>query len=70
MDMIPVNSSSISAIGYDADTMTLRLAFRTGGMYEYHAVPESIVRQLMSAPSKGKYYSRNIKGRFNPMRIL
>ena len=69
MNLIPVSSSSIAAIGYDPDAMILRIAFHAGGVYDYHAVPEFIAHQLMAAPSKGKYYATNIKGRFNPIRI-
>lgn len=69
MQMIPVSSSSILAIGYDVSFGILRISFRNGGIYDYHGVPGSIARQFLSAPSKGKFYGQFIKGRFNPHRI-
>ena len=69
MNLIPVKSSSIAAIGYDPDSLTLRLAFRSGGIYDYYGVPPQIADQFLHAASKGKYYSMFIKGHFNPMRI-
>ena len=70
MNMIAVSSSSIAFIGYDAEHMTLRIQFREGGVYDYHGVPEMVYQQFISAPSKGRYYARFIKGRFNQQRIL
>ena len=69
MNMIPVHSASIALIGYDSETLTLRIVFRESGTYDYHGVPETIVQQFLSSPSKGKCYARWIKGQFNPLRI-
>lgn len=60
--MIPVNSSSIRAIGYDV--YILAVAFHHGGVYRHSGVPESVFRALMAAPSKGAYYSHYIRGRY------
>ncbi len=70
MNMVPVASTSIEAIGYDPKSQVLRIAFRTGGLYEYHEVPQDIAASLIHAPSKGRFYAQWIKGRFNPLRIL
>lgn len=59
--MIPVDSTSISAIGYDHKTGTLRINFLTGSTYEYYGVPLEFYEGLMSASSKGKYFNLNIK---------
>lgn len=69
MNMIPVRSTSIAAIGYEAETQALRIVFREGGIYEYHGVPEMVFKQLIDSRSKGKYYIRWIKGRFSQVRI-
>ncbi len=69
MNVVAVQSSSIGFIGYDTMSMTLRIVFRDGGTYDYHGVPEVVFQQFVSAPSKGKYYIKSIKGRFSPVRI-
>ena len=37
--MVPVESSDLSAVGYDDSSATLTIEFRRGGMYEYSQVP-------------------------------
>ena len=69
MNMIAAQSTSIAFIGYEAETLTLRIVFREGGAYDYHGVPEMVFQQLLNAQSKGKYYIRRIKGRFSQIRI-
>lgn len=60
MEMIPVDSSNISAIGYDSETATLKIAFNNGRAYEYYSVPESEFNNLLNASSKGRYANQNI----------
>ena len=64
MFMQPVSSSDIRAIGYDADTSTLKVAFHSGGVYQYWGVPVSVHRALISASSKGRYLHAYIKNRY------
>jgi hypothetical protein len=60
--MTYVNSSNIEAIGYDDDALELHVRFLSGGYYIYHNVPRQIFDDLMSAPSKGSFLNREIKG--------
>ena len=61
MNMTPVASSNLAAVGYDPATHTLRITFHKGGTYDYYNVPESVYRGLMSAASKGEYHHAFIK---------
>jgi hypothetical protein len=61
MQMIPVSSSNLSAIGYDDHTSTLRIEFNNGTAYEYYDVPSKIFDGLMSAGSKGQYFDQFVK---------
>jgi len=67
MQMIGVSSSDISSVGYDSGTMHIR--FRSGGIYAYSGVPQSVYSGLMSAPSKGRYFHARIRGRYGERRI-
>lgn len=69
MNMVAVSSSSIALIGYEADSLTLRVVFHDGKTYDYHGVPQEISNQFLYSPSKGQFYIKFIKGRFNPIRI-
>lgn len=63
-------SSAIATIDYNPDTLILRITFRDNHVYDYYGVPEITAQQFINAPSKGKYYTQYIKGRFNQQRIL
>ncbi len=63
MQMIPVSSSNLVAVGYDDSSTTLRVQFKSS-VYDYHGVPKSIFDGLLSAPSKGKYHHAYIKKLF------
>lgn len=64
MNLIPVRSSNLAAVGFDPLTSTLYIRFRKTGLYEYFNVPESIYHGLMDAPSKGHYHATHIRGRY------
>ena len=69
MTLQPINSSSLAAIGYDADTQTLTVEFRKSGTYEFFEVPESIYQELMSAGSHGEYFGRNVRGKYRYAKV-
>ena len=71
MDMIPVSSSNLERVGYDPRTQTLRIEFKTGGLYEYFDVPQHIYQGLMNPPngSHGQYFHANIKGQYRYVRL-
>ena len=64
IEMIPVSSSNVESIGYDAETQTLQIRFLNGGVYLYRNVPPMEFEQLLNAPSIGSYFNRNIKGSY------
>lgn len=67
MQMISVDSSNLESVGYVNGT--LHIQFHSGGLYEYTNVPASLYQGLMSAPSKGRYFHANIRGRYGDRRI-
>ncbi|MBP7831024.1 MAG: KTSC domain-containing protein [Kiritimatiellae bacterium] len=64
MDMKKVDSSTIDKIGYDAASQVLTITFDNGETYNYKKVPEKTYKALMKAKSKGKYFHKNIKDKF------
>lgn len=58
---LPVASSMINSVGYDAETQTLDVEFKDGRVYSYGGVPQSEYDNMMSAQSVGKYFAQNIK---------
>lgn len=61
MERIPVQSSNLASVGYNADSLTLEIEFYHGGIYQYYGVPQDIYDGLINAPSKGTYFHQNIK---------
>lgn len=62
MDMKPVESSQIHAVGYDADTKTLRIHFKSGGVYDYSDVPPTLHQELLAAKSVGSFFHHKVRG--------
>ena len=59
VEMVQVDSSAVAAVGFEAGD--LYVEFRDGDLYVYHAVPEWLHRDLMSADSIGQFLNREIK---------
>lgn len=60
MDMIPVESSMIRAVGYDPATKELEVVFTSGRIYRYTDVPHKVYEGLVAAESKGRYMRAHI----------
>ncbi len=60
-----INSSNISHAGYDNDSMTLWIKFVDSGTYQYFDVPFEVYNGLLSAPSAGKYFFKEIRGKYS-----
>ena len=58
------SSSLISRICYLDEERLLRVRFRDGRLYCYFDVPPEAYEALRDAPSAGRHYNREIKGRY------
>ncbi|RLK59561.1 MULTISPECIES: KTSC domain-containing protein [Actinokineospora] len=65
MERRPVASTSIAAIGYDADRRVLEVEFHNGGVYQYLDVPKKVYWQFASSPSLGAFLNHEIKDRYS-----
>lgn len=63
MKMIPVESSNIQSIGWE--DMELYITFNSAITYVYYDVPEEVFEEMLDAPSQGKYFHANIKGKYD-----
>ena len=69
MQRIPVTSSNLVSVGYEAGTETLEVEFREARVYQYAQVPEDAYRALMDAPSKGSHFHHHIRDNYRTTRI-
>lgn len=61
MTMVPVVSDTIAFVGYDHATHTLRVKFRSGGIYDYYDVPV-FLHEAMLLPHPWRRVGRQIRG--------
>jgi hypothetical protein len=57
-----VESTSITEVGYDAETCTMEVAFVNGRVYRYFDVPVHVHAALMKADSIGAMFNREVRG--------
>jgi hypothetical protein len=70
MQMIPVLSSNIEAIGYDAGNSDLYVKFhRSARTYVYRGVPIAVWQAFLASRSKGQFLAWMIKGRYRYGRV-
>lgn len=66
---VPVGSTLLASVTYDAAESILQLALCDGSIYSYFAVPEDIVHGLLAADSKGAYFNSRIRSCFRYTRL-
>ena len=66
---VPVQSSLLASVSYQAERSILDLEFRAGVTYRYFDVPANIHNCLLTADSKGSYFNHGIRNRFRYQRL-
>jgi hypothetical protein len=68
----PVTSSNIASIGWEQDSQgkgTMEVEFKSGHVYTYHEVPESVYESALGASSVGKFIASSVVDHFEHTRI-
>lgn len=68
MNRTPVTSSTLVSIGYDKDTKTLEVEFKSG-IYRCYNVPQEAFDGLRQAKSAGGYFAAQIRGKFDSAKV-
>ena len=66
---LPVESSNLAGIGYDARQKILEVEFHSGSIYRYMDVPEEVFAGIMAADSKGRYFTARIRNQYRFERV-
>ena len=61
MIRVPVSSSNLVSVGFDAEKKILEIEFINGSIFQYYDVPEKIYTGILSATSHGRYFDAYIK---------
>lgn len=64
-----VESSTFSAVGYNAEQQVLEVQFKNGRIYQYVKVAYETYAAFMESPSKGKFLHSSIKDVYTHIRI-
>ena len=67
MEMQPVKSSNITHAGYENGVMRVR--FSNGTEYDYETVSPTTYADFLEADSQGKFFHREIKGKFTSIKV-
>lgn len=69
MEMTPIHSGKLRAIGYDSRQRLLQVQFDDGTTLQYSGVGEDAWRRLSSAGSAWSFYRDNIEEEFSAKRV-
>lgn len=62
IEMQPVSSSLIAAVGHDAQTLTLFIQFKRGGeTWQYEEVPRVVYDDMIGSDSVGRFFLAKVK---------
>jgi hypothetical protein len=64
IDLKPVKSSNLAAIGYDPATKRMAVNFKSGGTHVYHDVGQEHFDAFADAESVGKHFHSHIRNAF------
>lgn len=64
MDREYVESSVMTSFGFDPIVSTLEIEFKSGAVWQYLDVPESLYFEMKSASSYGQFFNAYIKGQY------
>ena len=60
-----VESSSLASVGYGRASKLLEIEFRSGSIYRYREVSESVFAAFSAARSKGHFFSTQVRGKYS-----
>ncbi len=69
METVEVTSSTIREVKYDLTKEELIITFKNNVQYLYEGVSPEVFKELISADSVGKYFDKEIKGKYNFKRL-
>lgn len=69
VDVTPVESSNLVSYGYDPARKTLAVWFKSGELFHHHDVPPVLWTAFEQAPSKGTFYGRAVRGKFQGLKM-
>ena len=69
IEVQPVKSSNLKAIGYDSASSTLAVEF-ANGVYHYAEVDAALFAEFEASESKGQFFAQRIRKQFTGVKQL
>lgn len=70
MELKPVKSSNIEAVGHDPETQELHVQFKGGAIYAYDSVPEELHTELIGdGTGIGGRFHKIVKNKFKTRKL-
>ncbi|MFZ4436793.1 MAG: KTSC domain-containing protein [Syntrophales bacterium] len=69
MERQPVKSTNVDSVGYDPESKTLTVEFKSGGIYQYAGVQPEMYADLLAAESVGRFVSQVVRAGRKGLRI-
>jgi lysyl-tRNA synthetase class 2 len=69
MRFTAVESTTLAVVACDEARELLQLEFCSRALYRYFGVPAKAHEGLLRAPSRGRYFNTEIRGRFRHARV-
>jgi hypothetical protein len=64
-----VQSTALASVGYSRRLRALEIEFRNGAIYRYLNVDPAIYHELMTAPSKARFYDEKIRRKYRSLHV-
>ena len=69
MNLVKVKSSSVYAVGYDRETMTMDVVFYRTGIHRFADIPGKVYKEFMSSDSPGSHYALFLERRYGEHQV-
>lgn len=69
MEMKPIHSGRLRAVGYDASTRLLQVQLDDGTTLQYSAVGDEVWRRLSTSAAAWSFYRDNIEEEYTARRV-
>jgi KTSC domain len=63
IDMVPVNSAAIKAVGHDPRTNTVHVEFHSGGTHLFGPFTQQEYERFRDAESIGKHFHHHVRAK-------
>jgi hypothetical protein len=64
-----VQSSALASVGYSKRLHALEIEFRNGAVYRYLEVEASVYHDLITAPSRARFYDEHIRHKYRSVHV-